>query len=219
MINERARSEADKAQRTEDLLAAAESLATELGGVRHVTLARVTERAGIHRTGVRRYFSSKEDLLLELAQRGWRQWSAAVVREIDGRTGLGPTEVADLLAESLAALPVFCDVLTHATLSLEGDVSIERARRYKTESFIEHDAIVAALAGASTMTAAQLTALLPAVAAFAASLWQISHPTPSLAELYRQVPEWGHVAYGFAPTLRLLARSTAIGLTSPLVRG
>ena len=44
----------DKTQRSEDLLAAAESLAVELGGVRFITLAPVTERAGLHRTGVRR---------------------------------------------------------------------------------------------------------------------------------------------------------------------
>jgi hypothetical protein len=54
---------------------------------------------------------------------------------------------------------VFCDLLTHVTLSLEGDVDIERARQYKTNSF-------------------------------AASFWQVSHPTPTLATLYEQVPDW-----------------------------
>ncbi|HEX4091263.1 MAG TPA: TetR/AcrR family transcriptional regulator [Trebonia sp.] len=49
----------DKTQRSEDLLRAAESLALELGGVRFVTLAPVTERAGLHRTGVRRYYASR----------------------------------------------------------------------------------------------------------------------------------------------------------------
>lgn len=212
MVNQRARSEDDKAQRTEDLLAAAESLALELGGVRHITLAPVTERAGIHRTGVRRYFESKEELLLELAERGWRQWRAAVVITLDGRTELGPIQVADVLVDSLVSLPVFCDVLTHVSLTLEGDVSIERARRFKTNSFLDHDAVVTALDRASTMTRAQISSLVPAVATFAAGFWQISHPTPSLIELYKQVPEWGHVAYEYEPKLRLLARATAVGL-------
>lgn len=70
-MKERARSPEDKQQRSEDLLDAAESLALELGGVRFVTVAAVTERAGLHRTGVRRYYANKEELLLELAERGW----------------------------------------------------------------------------------------------------------------------------------------------------
>jgi len=212
MVNQRARSDGDKAQRAEDLLVAAESLVLELGGVRYVTLAKVTERAGIHRTGVRRYFENKEELLLELAERGWAEWRAGVETKIAGRSGLGPSDVADVLSESLCSLPIFCDVLTHVPLTLEGDVSIDRAHRFKTNSFVEHDAIVRAIAGASSMSAAQVVDLIPSVAAVAAAFWQFSHPTPSLAELYRQVPEWGHVAYEFEPKVRLLARATAIGL-------
>ena len=214
MKNQRARSDDDKAQRAEDLLAAAESLVLELGGVRYVTLAKVTERAGIHRTGVRRYFENKEELLLELAERGWQQWRASVEERLVGRSGLGPTEVADVLSGTLCALPIFCDVLTHVPLTLEGDVSIDRAHRFKTNSFQAHDAIVLAIAGASSLSPAQVIDLIPAVAAVAAAFWQFSHPTPSLAELYRQVPEWGHVAYEFESKVRLLARATAIGLAA-----
>lgn len=215
---QRARSSDAKAQRTEDLLEAAEDLARELGGVRHVTLAPVTERAGLHRTAVRRYFTSKEDLLLELAERGWSQWREAIELALDGRTGLGPTDVADVLTRTIASLPVFCDTLTHVTLSLEGDVPIERARRYKTNAYIQHDRIVQTVTAASSFDTAQVTALIPATAALAASFWQVSNPSPSLAELYEQVPEWGHVAYDFTPKLRLLVESTAIGLVQTLAR-
>lgn len=213
---QRARSTDAKAQRTEDLLRAAEELALELGGVRHVTLAPVTERAGLHRTAVRRYFANKEDLLLELAERGWRQWRELVVRELGGRTDLGPREVAGVLTETLAVLPVFLDTLTHVTLSLEGDVPIDRARRYKTNSYIEHDKIVDALTKASTLTADQITALVPASASLAATFWQIANPSPSLVELYEQVPAWGHVVYDFEPKIRLLIESIALGLVQIL---
>ena len=98
---------------------AAEALALELGGARFITLAPVTERAGLHRTGVRRYYASKEELLLELAERGWRQWSAAVRQALGDREGLEPRQVAAVLASTIASLPVFCDLLTHVALSLE----------------------------------------------------------------------------------------------------
>jgi AcrR family transcriptional regulator len=215
-MHERARSIEDKTQRSEDLLEAAEALALELGGVRFVTLAPVTERAGLHRTGVRRYYASKEELLLELAERGWRQWSDAAKAAVGDRAGLGPREVATAMSETLASMPVFCDLLTHVAVNLEGDVDIERARRYKTNSFAAHDEMVSALDHASDMTADQIRALVAAALAFAATFWQISHPTPTLAALYEQVPAWDHVALDFAPRLRLLLEATAVGLVEML---
>ena len=212
MVNQRARSADAKAQRAEDLLAAAEALALELGGVRYVTLAPVTDRAGLHRTGVRRYYASKEELLLELAERGWRQWRDAIIDRSRDRSDLDPREIALVLTETLASLPVFCDCLTHVALNLEGDVSIDRARRFKENAFGFFDEIVAELTRAGTMSAAQIGALVPIASALAASFWKVAHPTPSLAELYAQVPEWGHVAYEFEPKLRLAIESTAIGL-------
>jgi AcrR family transcriptional regulator len=211
-MHQRARSATDKARRAEDLLTAAESLALELGGVRYITLAPVTERAGLHRTGVRRYYVSKEELLLELAERGWNQWRDAVTAEAGDRTGLTPDQTAAVFSKTLASLPVFCDLLTHVPLTLEGDVGIERARRYKTSSFAAHDEIVAALDHASTMTTGQITELLSAAIAFASYFWQVAHPTPTLAALYEQVPRWGHVALDFAPRLDALLKATAAGL-------
>ncbi|WP_413801097.1 TetR family transcriptional regulator [Streptomyces iranensis] len=211
-MHQRARSAEDKARRADDLLKAAEALARELGGVRYVTLAAVTERAGLHRTGVRRYYASKEELLLELAERGWGQWRDAIKSAMAGRVGLGPAQTAAVVSETLVALPVFCDLLTHVTLYLEGDVDIERARRYKTNSFAAHDEIAATLDHASTMTVERIAGLLAAAIMLAAGLWQVSHPTPTLAALYEQVPRWGHVALDFAPRLTSLLEACAVGL-------
>jgi AcrR family transcriptional regulator len=165
---------------------------------------------------VRRYFASKEELLLELAERGWRQWSAAVSDELGDQEGLEPRQVAAVLAGTIAALPVFCDLLTHVAVSLEGDVDQERARRYKTSSFAAHDEIVSALDRASTMTVSQLRSLMAAALAFAATFWQIAHPTPTLAALYEQVPRWGHVALDFGPRLQSLLEATAVGLAETM---
>jgi AcrR family transcriptional regulator len=211
-MKERARSIEDKQQRFEALLDAAEALAAELGGVRFVTVAAVTERAGLHRTGVRRYYANKEELLLELAERGWTQWRDAIGARLAGSRKLKPTGVADIVAETIASLPVFCDLLTHVTLSLEGSVDIERARRYKTNAFAAFGDMVSSLVHASSMTAEQIQQLLTATIMLAAGFWQASHPTETLAQLYRQVPEWGHVALDFGPRLRHLLRATAVGL-------
>jgi AcrR family transcriptional regulator len=213
-MRQRARSTTDKARRAEDLVVAAEALARELGGVRHVTLAAVTERAGLHRTGARRYYSSKEELLLELAERGWGQWRDALVAEVGDRTDLDPAGTAGAISASLASLPVFCDLLTHAALHLEGEVDIERARRYKSNAFAAHDAMVTALAQAGTMAADEVADLLATAVLLAAGLWQAAHPTATLAALYEQEPRWGHVALDFFPRLDHLLKASAIGLAA-----
>ncbi|NIF70923.1 TetR family transcriptional regulator [Burkholderia sp. Ap-962] len=177
-----------------------------------MTVGAVTERVGLHRTGVRRYYANREELLLELAERGWARWRDAIAYTLGSRTGLAPVEVADVVVDTVISLPVFCDLLTHVTLSLEGDVDMERARRYKTHAFAAHDSIVDALAAASVMTAEQVQGLLAATLMLAAGFWQVSHPTPSLARLYEEVPRWGHVALDFGPRLRGLLRAMAMGL-------
>lgn len=202
----------DKAQRSEDLLWAAEALALEFGGVRFVTMQAVTERAGLHRTGVRRYFANREELLLSLAERGWRQWQQAVMESVGDRTGLLAVDVAGVVAETITELPVFCDLLTHVALTLEGGVDLERARQYKLTSFAAHDAIIDTLSRAGALTREQLALLLAATLALAANGWQVAHPTPSLAALYEEVPEWGHVAFDFAPRLKAVLAALALGL-------
>ncbi|GAB1819067.1 TetR family transcriptional regulator [Herbidospora sp. RD11066] len=212
-MRQRARSSEDKERRAEELLNAAEELALELGGVRHVTLAAVTERAGLHRTGVRRYYAGKEQLLLELAERGWGRWRDAVTADVADRTALDPTQTAAVISRTLISLPLFCDLLTHVTLHLEGDVDIETARRYKTNAFAAHNEIAATLARVSSLTAEQIVDLLAVSVVLAAGFWQASHPTPTLAALYEEVPSWGHAVLDFGPRLDHLLRTFANGLT------
>ncbi|WP_181803990.1 TetR family transcriptional regulator [Streptomyces shenzhenensis] len=212
-MHSRARSPEAKVRRAEDLLDAARALAAARGGVRHVTLAAVTEAAGLHPSAVRRYFDSKEELLLELAERGWHQWRDSLTAHLAGARGLTPAESA-AVATTLAAQPLFCDLLTHVPLSLEGEVGIERARRYKTSSFAAYDGIVEALTVSSgTLTTAQAQDLVAAALGLTAHLWQVSHPTPTLAELYAQNPRWGHVALDFEPRLTRLLQAVAVGAT------
>ena len=213
-MHRRARSQEAKLRRAEDLLAAARVLAAERGGVRHLTLAAVTEAAGLHPSAVRRYFASKEELLLELAERGWNEWRDTLADRLAGVGGLTPPETAAAVSATLASLPLFCDLLTHVPLSLEGEVDIERARRYKTRSFEAYDTIVETLTATGTMTAGQVQDLIATALGVTANLWQLSHPTPTLAELYAQEPRWGHVALDFEPRLTRLLQATATGLAS-----
>ncbi|WP_431964229.1 TetR family transcriptional regulator [Actinacidiphila sp. bgisy160] len=213
-MHTRARSAEAKLRRTEDLLDAARTLALERGGVRHVTLSAVTQASGLHPSAVRRYFDSKEELLLELAERGWDDWARTMSSRLQGARDLTPAESAAAVAHTLAAQPLFCDLLTHVPLSLEGEVSLERARRFKTRSFSAYDLITDSITTSGTLTINQAQDLVAAALGLAANLWQVSHPTPTLAKLYAQNPRWGHAALDFEPRLTRLLQSVAVGLTT-----
>jgi len=214
-MHRRARSQEAKLRRAENLLDAARALAADRGGVRHITLAAVTEAAGLHPSAIRRYFDSKEELLLELAERGWNQWRDTLTAHLTGARGLTPPETAAAVSATLTSLPLFCDLLTHVPLSLEGEVGIERARRYKTHSFAAYDIIVDTLTTTGTMTTGQVQDLITTALGLTANLWQLAHPTATLAQLYAQEPSWGHAALDFEPRLTRLLQATATGLTAP----
>ena len=86
----------------------------------------MANRAGIHYSAVRRYFTSHKEVLLHLAAEGWVRWSSAVCAELDGPGPMSPARVAETLANGLTADPLFCDLLANLHLHLEHEVDIER---------------------------------------------------------------------------------------------
>lgn len=208
----RARSDQDKEVRRAALLTAARELATERG-VREVTLTEVTSRVGLHPSALRRYFESREELLLELAEQGWADWRARLLADLGSRRWT-PAELAEVVAGSLDALPLFCDLQTHVGLSLEGAVRLERARAYKTAASEAFDAMTAALAGTGAgLDPEGARTLLTAAMSCAAYLFQLSRPSPTLRRLYDEVPRWAHSALRFREQLTTLLRAVAVGAT------
>jgi AcrR family transcriptional regulator len=209
---QRARSDQDKEVRKTALLTAARELAAERG-VREVTLTDVTSRVGLHPSALRRYFESREELLLELAERGWADWRERLLTDLAAFEGrLSPVEVAGVVAGSLDALPLFCDLQTHVGLSLEGAVRLERARDYKTAASAAFDAMTAALVETGAgLDAEGARTLLTAAMSCAAYLFQLSRPSPTLRQLYDEVPRWAHTALRFREQLTTVLRAVAVG--------
>jgi hypothetical protein len=122
--------------------------------------------------------------------------------------------LAELLATSLAADPLFCDLLANVPLHLEHDVDIERVAEFKQVSHAAlvtmADAIDSALPG---LQAGGGLDVVTAANALAATLWQVAHPPDALARAYADdptiAPNW---ALDFVPTLTRLLTATCIGL-------
>jgi len=107
---QRARTEETKRQRAAAIVEAARSLALDTG-VASVTLTGVADRAGVHYSAVRRYFSSHKEVLLHLTAEGWTRWSNTVCAALRDPGPMSPSRVAETLRNGLAADPLFCDLL------------------------------------------------------------------------------------------------------------
>jgi AcrR family transcriptional regulator len=210
---QRARTEEKKRQRAAELVEAARSLALE-DGVTSVTLTAVANRAGLHYSAVRRYFTSHKEVLLHLAAEGWGRWSNTVCAALREPGPMSPSRVAEALANGLAADPLFCDLLANLHLHLEHEVDLDRVlevRRTSAAAVMSFaDAIEQALPALGRSGA--LNVLLAAYS-LAATLWQIANPPEGLIDAFAEEPqvppEWN---LDFASALTRLLTATCIGL-------
>ena len=152
---QRARTEEKKRQRAAAIVEAARSLALERG-VASVTLTGVANRAGVHYSAVRRYFSSPKSPASR--SRGMGAVVEHGVRELREPGPRSPLRVAETLANGLAADPLFCDLVANVHLHLEHEVDLDRVVEIRRTSAagemlladaIEHVAALSPLAAYS----------------------------------------------------------------------
>lgn len=210
---QRARSDEKKRQRAEALMEAARSVALETG-VASVTLTKVANRAGVHYSAVRRYFSSHKEVLLRLAAESWERWSAGVCAALSEPGPMTPARVAATLTGGLAADPLFCDMLANLHLHLQHEVEPGRVVEVRRDSTAAGLAMAAAIERALPDLGRQgALDLLLASYSLAAPLWQISHPPADLTDAYAmesQVPpDWN---LDFTTALTRLLTATCVGL-------
>lgn len=210
---QRARTEEKKRQRAAALMESARSLALE-AGVASVTLTGVANRAGVHYSAVRRYFTSHKEMLLHLAAEGWVRWANTVCTALREPGPMSPSRVAETLTNGLAADPLFCDLLAHLHVHLEHEVDLERVveiRRTRAAAMMSFaDAIEQALPALGRSGA--LNVLLAAYS-LAPTVWQIANPPEGLIDAFAgepEVPAELNLDFGFALTRLLTA--TCVGL-------
>jgi AcrR family transcriptional regulator len=207
---QRARSPEHKAVRTAAILAAAGALG-RLHGVRSVTLTDIAAEVGIHKSAVLRYFETREEIYLHLTAAGWQDWAHAV-RAV---APVGPDALATVLAATLAERPLFCELLAHASLHLERNVSTVVVRDFKLTSLAALDTLRADCVRAVPELGDDGSIdLIAGVAGLAASLWQTAHPPETLVALYQEDPRLGHAAGDFAARLHHLVRALITGLAA-----
>ncbi|MFI5613578.1 TetR family transcriptional regulator [Amycolatopsis sp. NPDC051903] len=210
---QRARSAEAKKERERAILDAARSLGATRS-VREVTLTDIAAEVGMHKSAMLRYFETREQIFLRITAEAWQEWSAAVRAELGALATAEPEEVAAVLAHSLVARSLFCDLLAQAPLNLERNVSLDAVYDFKTIVLAEVAAVqdtLIALLGIDRPAASQITTT---ASSLAGALWQMAAPGTQLRTLYQSHPELSHAVVDVEPTLKRILTSLLVGVTA-----
>ncbi|MWA01625.1 TetR family transcriptional regulator [Actinomadura sp. LD22] len=207
----RARRPEHKQQRRAAILDAARELAIR-SGVREVSLGGVAEAAGMAKSNLARYFATREEIYLELAAQEWKDWERAVLDRLAGSPA--PDTLIDTLTGTLAERPLFCELLSHTVTTLEHNVTIEAARRFKLVTLDVQFTLAKAVAQACPeFTGNEARELVAAAAALASLLYPAANPPPVIAELYDREPALAAAAgVPFEPAMKRMLTAIAAGL-------
>lgn len=209
---QRARRPEQKRLRETAILDAARKLALR-EGVRNISLGDIAAEVGMHKTALLRYFETREEIYLRLAAQDWHECSQALAAEILALAPGDVTGVATAIANALDVRPLLCDLLTHAPLNLERNVSISSVLPFKLAAITA----MKKLSDAIRVVLPELTAqdgddLVGSIAAIAATLYQATRPPPTLAKLYLEHPTLAHAYYEFVPTIVRLVEILVLGM-------
>jgi AcrR family transcriptional regulator len=210
-VPQRARSAAAKQQRQQAILDAARALGTKRG-VREVTLTDIAAVVGMHKSAMLRYFETREQIFLALTAADWQEWSAALRTELAEPSTAA--DIATVLARTLVARPLFCDLLAQAPMNLERNVSLDVALEFKITVLGEVAAIAAELHRLLGLTDTAATDVISTAAAMAGALWQMAAPGTQLRVLYETRPELAHAIVDVEPRLSRILTALLIGLSA-----
>ncbi|MFE6055931.1 TetR family transcriptional regulator [Kitasatospora sp. NPDC056446] len=210
----RARSPEAKRLREASILEAARSLGRERG-VRDVSLTDIAAAVGMHKSALLRYFETREEIFLRLTAEGWQEWSDALTARLREAPDPGPAAVARAFAATLAARGTFCDLLAHAPLNLERNVSLDAVRDFKLATRAAREPITAAVREQVPVLDEQdVVDVVATAVALAGAMWQIANPGAEVAALYRSDPRLAHAVVEVEPRLARILTATITGLAA-----
>ncbi|MFC9651803.1 MULTISPECIES: TetR family transcriptional regulator [unclassified Streptomyces] len=221
---QRARSEEQRAVRRQAILDTAAAMLTEMP-VAQVSLNELSRRVGLAKSNVLRYFESREAVLLELLDTALREWlellDDALATAVD--TAGGPYERGDQLAgafaETLAARPVLCDLVSTQAAVLERNVSPRIAAEYK-HATLANASVMARLIRAYVPELDENDAMRYAAAAFllTGAIWTHAQPSAAMLAAYEADPALAALRMDFTATLREQLEVAASGLLARAAR-
>ncbi|QYL15169.1 TetR/AcrR family transcriptional regulator [Mycolicibacterium pallens] len=189
---QRARRPEQLAARRSAILTAARAALSEKG-VDGVTLRDISERVGLAKSNVLRYFDTREAILLEVLHEECRDWVAELERQLGRPRARKPgyaTEIrfAGVVTDTLVERRLMCELLGAMAGVLERNISGQFARDFKVR-------VMQSIATVSELAARQLPWLPDEFAAFfgegtlslVAGMFPFSVPTESMRDVISEL--------------------------------
>lgn len=203
----RARSEEQRAERRRVILDTAADMLAEMP-VAQVSLNELSRRVGLAKSNVLNYFESREAVLLDLLDSASRQWLARVAAEFDADIDeAAPVaqrgdRLAALLATSLAAEPVLCDLIASQAAVLEHNVSPRLAARYKRDAVNNVGTLGRLCLDHVPELGEDAPRLAAATIMLVGAVWTHAHPSAAMVAAYESDPALAAMRLDFTATLR-----------------
>jgi AcrR family transcriptional regulator len=207
----RARSEDQREQRRETIVAAAVELLEETR-VADLSLNELSRRAGLAKSNVLRYFESREAVLLEVYERELAGWLSSLEERLRTADSSQPSALAAAIASTVATRPLLAELCANAPGILEHNISGEVARDYKRALIADAERL-AALAE-PWIGDEERDAVLFAGAVFMAigGIWASCRLSPGMREAYELDPSLAQYRLDFEPSLREAIDVVVLGL-------
>ncbi|MFI5775518.1 TetR family transcriptional regulator [Nocardia sp. NPDC051570] len=178
---QRARRPEQRELRRQAILDAAQQLLSELPAA-DISLREIARRLGGSKSGIVRYYETREALFLEVLQRAMREWLDDLEHRLSAAADpLTARAVAGVWATSLAERPLLAELWSMLPGVLERNVSAESIREFKLANrrtlLRLAEMIAARLPGLSASAAEELVnASVPLLV----GLWPFANPTPTV---------------------------------------
>lgn len=208
---QRARSAENKAQRHASILVAAR-VVLERDGWDQTTLAGIAAEAGVVKSGLYRYFESREEILLRLLIVEMEDMVADIGTRVSGP--MARDALAKVFAGGFIAHPMACLLISRAASVLENNVGTETMVDIKRRLMaLGLDAGAIINRGAPDLGPERAAEAAQMVYVMVAGLWPMSHPPAHVAQVLQR-PEFAGLHLDFAGAIERASCAMFAGLSS-----
>jgi AcrR family transcriptional regulator len=214
----RARSEEQRAVRSQAILDTAATMLTEMP-VAQLSLNELSRRVGLAKSNVLRYFESREAVLLELLHTAAQEWigtlGAELAQAVDSTATVATRseQVATAFATSLTQHPLLCDLISAQAGTLERNVSTEVVLKFKHASHADLAEIVGLLLEHLPELGRQDAEKFAVhTSILLGALWTHAHPTEALMCAYEAEPDLADMLVDYTGTLAEMSAVVLAGL-------
>ncbi|GAA3988439.1 TetR family transcriptional regulator [Allokutzneria multivorans] len=184
---QRARRPEQVRQRREAILDTAGEMLAERP-LAEISLRELSDRVGLAKSNVLRYFDSREAVFLELLDRRWTAWLDELEPVLTKQVPSDPEAVATAVALSLSGHAQLCELISSMAGVLERNITVEYARVFKGNSSRNADRLAAMVRGHFPGIGEHGAGhFAGSVFVIVAGLWPYARPTEAVAQVMAEM--------------------------------